>query len=115
MITNTISGNIVGGGALILMIIYTIMVLASYHNRYFVWYSNLAVGLKWELISALIIAFIMTAITFIFWPIIVALIGLVVFLNVRKATSLFMRLIWIIPASIVSTFVAVVGICLWIN
>lgn len=110
-----ISSNIIGFGGIILTAIYMIMVLRTYHNKYFVLYQNLSVGIKMELFSALIIALIMTAITFIFWPIVVALIGLVVFLNVRKSVTLFGRLIWIIPASIVSTFIAVVGICLWVT
>lgn len=112
-INEFISTNIIGGGACILTIIYMIMILSSYHNKYFVWYSNFSRGIKYELISAAIIAVIMSALTFIFWPLIVGILGLIVFLNIRKTRSLFVRLIWIIPASVIGLFVTVVGICLW--
>jgi len=112
---NSFFENVCGVGVLILTVAYMIMLLSSFHKRFVVLYTNILKGIGLELLVSAIISVILVTLTFVFWPIVVGIIGLVVFLNIRKFTDWFHRLIWIIPSSILGTYVMVMGILSWVG
>lgn len=112
---NTFIGNIYGTGSIILVVAYMVFLLSSFHKRFAVIYTNFLKGIGLELLISFIISAVLATLTFVFWPIVVAVIGLIVFLKIRKFTDWFHRLIWIIPSSILATYVMVMGIISWVG
>ena len=99
---------------LVVSIIFAIMIWISYHKHFFVFYFNFAHGIVTEIFVSLICGVMITCVTFVFWPIVVLVIGLFAFINVKKTTDEKKKKILIIFAAISCIIVAILGICSWI-